>query len=542
MKFKNIIAGIFSLLLLSLPLQASEIEKLTQYTDSVAKEIEQLKASKSSVTSSISQTMLMHQLESLTTESSNAVINYAKSDEAQESKEATVALLMKQEKLINRQQSSATKALSQLFKDFEATSIEDQPIEWVTVSNAMDYRTRLFKIELALIEAQEQLGQSKEKSRSTFSKNLDGVSSNLYVVLGSSLKLSEVLQSERSKTPAAQRDNIDSRLRMQQRMNLTFSSNLRSMIPMMEATQLDTAKFNELTFSATGELSDAMVSTDAFMAVGHNLLENITQWIVENAGSTISKVIIFILIIVLFKYLSGLVRKIMTRIVRSPQSKLSTLVQDFIVSMSAKAVMLFGILIALAQVGLNLGPLLTGLGVAGIVIGFALQDTLSNFASGMMILIYRPFDVEDFVEAGGVSGKVSHMSLVNTTIRTFDNQIFIVPNSKIWGDTIKNITAEKVRRVDMTFGIGYSDDIDKAEAVLANILEQHNKVLKSPEPTIKVMTLNESSVDFIVRPWVNTADYWEVYWDVTKTVKMRFDQEGISIPFPQRDVRLYETK
>lgn len=542
MKFKSVITGIFTLLLFSMPIQASELEKLQEYTDSVVQEIEQIKQAGGEVTSSISQTMLMHQLESLTTESSNSVIAFSQTEEGKRSKEETIALLNKQEQLVHRQQSRATHALKILFKKFEAASIDDQPIQWVTVSNAINYRTELLNLELQLVKAQEILGADKSQTKKIYGENLASISSNLYVVLGSSLKLTEVLQNERSNTPSDQRGAIDARLRMQQRMNQTFSDNLRNMIPLMEAAQIDTTRYNEITFSATGELSDAMVSSDALMAVMHNVLENLTHWVTDNAGGALSKVIIFVLIIVLFKYLSGLVKKLVTRIVRSPQSKLTTLVQDFIVSMSAKAVMVFGILIALAQVGLNLGPLLTGLGVAGIVIGFALQDTLSNFASGMMILIYRPFDVEDFVEAGGVSGMVSHMSLVNTTIRTFDNQIFIVPNSQIWGNTIKNITAEKVRRVDMTFGIGYSDDIDKAESVLASILEQHGKVLKSPEPTIKVMTLNESSVDFIVRPWVKTADYWEVYWDVTKEVKLRFDQEGISIPFPQRDVHVYETK
>ncbi|MDW2068516.1 mechanosensitive ion channel family protein, partial [Vibrio sp. 1579] len=171
-----------------------------------------------------------------------------------------------------------------------------------------------------------------------------------------------------------------------------------------------------------------------------------------------------------------------------------------------------------------------------VIIGFALQDTLSNFAAGMMLLIYRPFDVGDFVYAGGVDGKVSHMSLVNTTIRTFDNQIIIVPNSKIWGDVIKNVTHERIRRVDMVFGIGYADDLLKAESVLTDIVTSHPAVLRAPEPMIKVHTLNTSSVDFIVRPWVKTDDYWEVYWDVTKEVKLRFDREGISIPFPQQDV------
>jgi small conductance mechanosensitive channel len=183
--------------------------------------------------------------------------------------------------------------------------------------------------------------------------------------------------------------------------------------------------------------------------------------------------------------------------------------------------------------------LLAGLGIAGFVIGFALQDTLSNFASGLMILVYRPYDVGDAIEAGGVIGSVSQMNLVSTMIMTFDNQLLVVPNNKIWGDVIRNITNQNTRRVDMTFGIGYSDDVSKAERVLTEIVTSHEKVLEDPAPMIRLHELGDSSVNFIVRPWSKTSDYWDVYWDVTREVKRRFDTEGISIPFPQRDVHIY---
>jgi len=183
--------------------------------------------------------------------------------------------------------------------------------------------------------------------------------------------------------------------------------------------------------------------------------------------------------------------------------------------------------------------MLAGLGVAGFIVGFALQDSLGNFAAGAMILIYRPFDVDDFVEVTGASGLVKKMNLVSTTITTFDNQTLVVPNSKIWGDVIKNVTAQTERRVDLEFGIGYDDDIELAERVLTEVVSAHDKVLADPEPMIKLHTLGDSSVNFVVRPWVRTDDYWDVYWDLMREVKLRFDREGISIPFPQRDVHLY---
>ena len=208
------------------------------------------------------------------------------------------------------------------------------------------------------------------------------------------------------------------------------------------------------------------------------------------------------------------------------------------VELSGRLVLLVGLIIALSQVGISLGPVLAGLGIAGLIVGFALQDTLANFAAGAMILAYQPFDVGDIVEAAGVTGRVRDMNLVSTRILTFDQQTLIVPNSKIWGDVIRNVTAQPQRRIDMVFGISYEDEIPKAERVLAEIVADHEKVLEEPEPVIKLHSLNDSSVDFIVRPWARTDDYWEVYWDITREVKIRFDREGISIPYPQRDVHL----
>ncbi len=217
----------------------------------------------------------------------------------------------------------------------------------------------------------------------------------------------------------------------------------------------------------------------------------------------------------------------------------SRLLEDFLVGTVRWVVMVVGVIMALAALEVSIGPLLAVVGAAGFVIAFALQDSLSNFASGMMILFFRPFDVGDVVDAGGVSGKVTSMNLVSTTIKTFDNKDMVVPNNKIWQDVITNATGVDTRRVDMEFGIGYDDDIDQAQAILEEIVAAHPKALKDPEPTIRMNTLADSSVNFICRPWARTADYWDVYWDVTKAVKQRFDAAGIGIPFPQRDVHLY---
>ncbi|HBP22662.1 MAG TPA: mechanosensitive ion channel family protein, partial [Planctomycetes bacterium] len=158
----------------------------------------------------------------------------------------------------------------------------------------------------------------------------------------------------------------------------------------------------------------------------------------------------------------------------------------------------------------------------------------SNFASGVMILMYRPYDIGDFVQVAGVNGTVTAMSLVSTTLMTPDNQMVVVPNASIWGGIITNVTGSTRRRIDLVFGIGYDDDMAQAEALMREVVTAHPAVLSDPAPVIKVSELGDSSVNFICRPWVKTADYWDTKWDLTRQVKERFDAEGVSIPFPQR--------
>lgn len=253
----------------------------------------------------------------------------------------------------------------------------------------------------------------------------------------------------------------------------------------------------------------------------------------------LSRAAIFFGTILVFWFVARLARRAVRGAMSSERIKGSHLLEDTVVSLTGKIVMLLGVVLAFSFIGVELGPILAGLGIAGFVLGFALQETLGNFAAGAMILLYAPFDVGDAVEVAGVTGTVVGMSLVSTTINTFDNQRVIVPNGKIWGDVIKNITAEATRRVDMVFGIAYEDDIPQAEQLLQRIVAEHPKVLDEPGPVIKLSELADSSVNFIVRPWCRTEDYWDVRWDITREVKLVFDAEGISIPYPQRDVHLH---
>ncbi|HPQ41545.1 MAG TPA: mechanosensitive ion channel, partial [bacterium] len=248
-------------------------------------------------------------------------------------------------------------------------------------------------------------------------------------------------------------------------------------------------------------------------------------------------IVSFVAILLFAWFVSGILGHLSNKAMSN--TRLPLLLKDFLTKSIRWVVMIIGFIWALSALEVSIGPLLALVGAAGFILAFAMQDSLSNFACGLMILFFRPFDTGDAVEAGGVSGTVQTMNLVSTTIKTFDNKLMVVPNSKIWSDVITNITGVTQRRVDMVFGIGYGDDIDKAQEILEKIVTSHPKVLKDPAPVVKVAALADSSVNFICRPWTTPADYWDVYWDVTREVKMQFDAEGVGIPFPQQDVHLY---
>ena len=316
------------------------------------------------------------------------------------------------------------------------------------------------------------------------------------------------------------------------------SAALQSIVTLMNRVGLDTRRYRQQVVRATGELTTDVLDVGVVAGLIAEWSKTAFSFTKTQGPRLLFRILLVVFILFVFSRLAKLVQKGVEKAMLSGKVRMSHLLKRMTVSTAKNLTMFIGILFALSQLGISLGPLLAGLGIAGFIIGFALQDTLSNFASGMMILIYRPFDVGDFVEAAGVTGKVDRMSLVNTTFKTLDNQVLVVPNNLIWQTVITNLTAQRTRRVDLTFGISYSDDIDKAKAILHDVAESYEAILDEPKPNIRVGALGESSVDLIMRPWVRTADYWDTYWDLTEIVKKRFDEEGITIPFPQRDVHM----
>ena len=267
-------------------------------------------------------------------------------------------------------------------------------------------------------------------------------------------------------------------------------------------------------------------------------LEFIPAVIRDNIMAWSLKVVAAVAILIIGKWLAGLV----TRILRSVMTKAKTdeMLVKFIGSIVYYAMLAFVIIAAISQLGVQTTSVIAVFGAAGLAIGLALQGSLANFAAGVMLIVFKPFRVGDYVEAAGTAGTIEGIMIFNTRLKTPDNKVVWVPNGKIFDGNIINYNASDTRRVDMVFGCAYEDDLTKAKSILEDLLKNDDRILADPAPTVKVSALADSSVNFNVRPWVKTPDYWGVYWDMTEKVKLRFDEEGISIPYPQRDIHVHQ--
>ena len=248
--------------------------------------------------------------------------------------------------------------------------------------------------------------------------------------------------------------------------------------------------------------------------------------------------IIAILIFYIGRFVVKLVVRGMTKVMDRQQ--VDQTLQKFVGNLVSMALMVVVIIAAIGALGIQTTSFIAIFGAAGLAVGLALQGSLSNFAAGVLIVLFRPYKVGDYVEAAGIAGSVEEVQILTTVLKTPDNKKIIVPNSQIMDSIITNYSANDTRRVDLTFGVSYSDDLDKVHATLRQLVDADERILKDPACQIAVQALADSSVNFIVRPWVASGDYWGVYFDLTEAVKKRFDDEGISFPFPQQDVHIYK--
>ena len=269
-------------------------------------------------------------------------------------------------------------------------------------------------------------------------------------------------------------------------------------------------------------------------------MENLTTWISENAIDLVMQIGIAIAIFlvgkIIARMLANLVKKGMQKAGSEP------ILIGFVGNVSYGILLVAVVLAAIDSLGVNVTSLMAIVGAAGLAIGLALKDSLANFAAGVMIIIFRPFKIGDYINAAGTAGSVDEIGLFATIMHTPDNQRIIVPNSGIIGGNITNVSALPTRRVDLVFGIGYDDNIGQARDIIKSVIDADERILKDPEAAIVVGELGDSSVNINVRPWVNSGDYWAVRSDLLETIKVHFDEAGVSIPYPQQDVHMHEVK
>jgi len=252
------------------------------------------------------------------------------------------------------------------------------------------------------------------------------------------------------------------------------------------------------------------------------------------------KVIAAIAIFIIGRWVANGFRSVTKKLM--DKKNIDPTVTGFVGNLTYMGLLVFVIIAALGQLGIQTTSFIAILGAAGLAIGLALQGSLSNFAAGFLMIIFKPFKVGDYVEAAGVAGTVEMIQIFTTTLKTPDNKTVIIPNAGVTGGNIVNWTVKGTRRADMVFGIGYEDDIDKAKQIMADVLGKDDRILKDPPMQIAVSELADSSVNFVVRPWVSIENYWGVYFDAMENIKKAFDEAGVSIPYPQQDVHMYEHK
>jgi len=404
------------------------------------------------------------------------------------------------------------------------------------IKSLFQLRNQVLTAMVQVIPARESLGITSDEFRSQAELILFAHAERLVALLELSSAASLELSREQGLT-TSDPDFVRAQTELQNRHE-TELAHLIEITDALEDLGLDTATYRATIVKQRGVLSTELFQKDILGNIVFEYWESLRSTLSSRSADVVLNALVILLILFGARWLSRLARRATVAALGRTKTSMSKLHRDILVSTAGTVIMSLGILLALGQMGISLGPMLAGLGIAGFIIGFALQDSLANFAAGGMILIYRPFDVDDYVEIAGESGLVKKVSLVTTTIHTFDNQTLVIPNNKIWGSVIKNVTAQRTLRVDLVFGVSYDSDIEKVERILSEVVSAHPKVLSDPEPKIRVDSLGDSSVNFIVRPWATRDDVWEVRWDLIRAVKMRFDAEGIVIPFPQRDLHV----
>lgn len=281
---------------------------------------------------------------------------------------------------------------------------------------------------------------------------------------------------------------------------------------------------------------DVITPVDTMTRV-NNVWKQVNEFLTTQGINLAFNIFVALAIFFVGKWIASLLTRFCSRLMR--QAKVDETLARFLANIINAILLVFVILAALSELGINTTSLAAVLAAAGFAVGMALQGTLGSFASGVMLILFKPFKLGDFVEAGGTSGVVEEIQIFSTHLRTVDNIAIVVPNAEITKGIIKNYSKKEKRRIDLVIGCGYDDDLRAVKSFLEEAIRNEGRILSDPEPVVAVNELGDSSVNFVVRPWVKNADYWDTRWDLIEAIKLGFDERGFNIPYPTRDLHVY---
>lgn len=404
--------------------------------------------------------------------------------------------------------------------------------EALDATDETEAKEKLDEVEQARRAVDEKAAETEEKVTQAAPKNSGGEIKPAEAEKPESDK-AEIDQAAAPENAAAEvKEDLLADITMLQDQRTAINDRFNVVLDSLEAKGGDVAEYRQYSQAVSGVELD---TSDA-----EAIWSGIVGWLTSKEGgqrwgwNLVKFILILSFAYIIARLIAGIVNWLLDRKLR-----LTQLAERLISNTIKNVLMIVGFAVALTALEIEIAPVLAAIGATGLIVGLALQDSLSNVASGLMILINRPFDVGDIVTAAGVTGTVHEMNLVSTTFRTFDNQTIHVPNNEIWNNVITNVTANPTRRVDLEFGVAYSDDFEKAEQIIRDVVDNHELVLKDPEPVVVTHALKDSSVNIVCRPWAKTGDWWQVTTEVTREVKRRLDAAGISIPYPQQEVHLH---
>jgi small conductance mechanosensitive channel len=399
---------------------------------------------------------------------------------------------------------------------------------------------RLFHGQATTLEIGDSLGldasdewQQLDKTLTSRAENLVG---RLQIAVKSRDKLREKLRgAQRAGAADTELSTAKTQLQYAERRVEGIANSLEETVDLLEERGFEGTQYRQFIIETTGEISEKLLDPRVLFGILSNALIDFWNWIKDNAPAFFIKLLIILVFVLVFRIMFRLGWWVVRLL---GLARLSRLMRDLIDRMLRPIATIVGLIGGLWFLGVNPAHLLAGVGVASVIIGLALQDSLSNLAAGFFILATRPFDVDDVVVSGSVFGTVKAMGLANTTIVTFDNRRLMVPNRKVWGEVIENRSAEAVRRVEIEVRIGYKEELDRAIEILRDLLTNNERALKKPQPQIFVYKLDDSWIEIAVRPWTRTEDWWPLLTELPRLVRLRFAEEGIEIPFPKREITM----